>query len=217
MRVYVETNFVLELALEQTGHEACARLLELAESRDMELALPAFSIFEAHYSLAGKSKGIQRVARAMGEELKQHLNRTGDFAAIDKASDDLLGTLTRRLNRAEARLEDLRARLLLVADTLTLGPSQLELASRSESPMSDLGFADAIVYATIKSDPKFGQGPSCFVNLNKKDFDSVELKGDLRAHGCELKLSFEGALHYVEAQLRREPRDPGPAQREDPL
>ncbi len=40
MRVYVESNFVLELVLEQEQHQACEEILALAASRTIELVLP---------------------------------------------------------------------------------------------------------------------------------------------------------------------------------
>ncbi len=43
MRVYVETNFVLELALQQEQHAACEAILQLAEARQIALVLPAYS------------------------------------------------------------------------------------------------------------------------------------------------------------------------------
>ena len=44
MIVYVESNFVLELAFLQEEHEGCLELLSLSESGDICLVLPAFSI-----------------------------------------------------------------------------------------------------------------------------------------------------------------------------
>jgi len=46
MIVYVESNFVLELAFLQEEYERCLELLRLAESQDIHLVLPAVSIGE---------------------------------------------------------------------------------------------------------------------------------------------------------------------------
>lgn len=43
MIVYVESNFVLELALRQEEHGACERILEHAEANHIELVIPAYS------------------------------------------------------------------------------------------------------------------------------------------------------------------------------
>ena len=47
MIVYVETNFILELALEQEQHQAANQILELVERGKLEFAFPGFSISES--------------------------------------------------------------------------------------------------------------------------------------------------------------------------
>lgn len=48
MRVYVETNFLLELAFEQEQHVVCEELLRLAEvSPLVHLSIPIFSLYES--------------------------------------------------------------------------------------------------------------------------------------------------------------------------
>lgn len=51
MDVYVETNFVLELALLQEQQESCQKLLDLAEAGRINLILPAFSLTEPYETL----------------------------------------------------------------------------------------------------------------------------------------------------------------------
>ena len=46
MIVYVESNFILELAYLQEDHENCGRILKLAEAGKIQLILPAFAIAE---------------------------------------------------------------------------------------------------------------------------------------------------------------------------
>ena len=48
MIVYVESNFILELAFLRTEHESCTALLDSGESHELRLALPAFSIGETY-------------------------------------------------------------------------------------------------------------------------------------------------------------------------
>lgn len=197
MRIYAETNFVVELALEQTEHAACRRILELAERRAVALALPAFSLYEAYRALAGKKMGIRRITDAMDREVKDQLRRMGDFADLNGGVTELIAKLTKSLERAESRLTSLDSRLLDVAEILPLGLAQLQ--SRSGS----LGFADAMVYASIQSDPKFGVGPSCFVTTNDSDFK--ELKSEMASRACKLLFRFPDAVQYVENALRHQP------------
>jgi hypothetical protein len=44
MNVYVESNFVLELALLQEEHETCENILALCERAEAKLVLPAFCL-----------------------------------------------------------------------------------------------------------------------------------------------------------------------------
>lgn len=57
MRVYVETNFVLELALRQEQNESCEALLRLAEASRIGLVVPAFSLLEPYATLPSFDHG----------------------------------------------------------------------------------------------------------------------------------------------------------------
>ena len=56
MIVYVESNFVLELALLQEEHDSCDAIIMLAETRDIELVVPAFSLAEPYEALVRRSR-----------------------------------------------------------------------------------------------------------------------------------------------------------------
>ncbi len=44
--VYVESNFVLELVLEQEEFEYCQKILDLSSQQKINLVLPAYSLVE---------------------------------------------------------------------------------------------------------------------------------------------------------------------------
>jgi hypothetical protein len=49
MIIYVETNFIIELAFAQEEHAECRALLDLTKAqRGIELALPTFCVGEAY-------------------------------------------------------------------------------------------------------------------------------------------------------------------------
>jgi len=56
MRLYVETNFVLELAFLREEHDACEELLALSEEGKIELFLPVFSVGETYEAWARRSR-----------------------------------------------------------------------------------------------------------------------------------------------------------------
>jgi hypothetical protein len=51
VNVYVESNFVLELALLQEQHAACEAIVQLCEAGDLRLVLPAYSFMEPFETL----------------------------------------------------------------------------------------------------------------------------------------------------------------------
>jgi hypothetical protein len=51
MNIYVETNFVLELAFVQEQVESCGAILGLCEAGRATLVLPAFCIAESYEAL----------------------------------------------------------------------------------------------------------------------------------------------------------------------
>ncbi len=65
MIVYVESNFVLELAFLQEEHESCDELITLAESHSIKLVVPAFSIVEPYDVLVRRSRQRQNFIAAL--------------------------------------------------------------------------------------------------------------------------------------------------------
>jgi len=67
MNVYVESNFVLEHALEQEQCESCEELIRLASAGSIRLLVPAFSLAELcarGHGRRGQRGGWLRQARA---------------------------------------------------------------------------------------------------------------------------------------------------------
>src|SRR6266478_4190634 len=73
MNVYVESNFVLEHALEQEECETCAEIIRLASEGQLRLVIPAFSLAEPHQAISGKAKTRSR----LGDDLRIHLGELG--------------------------------------------------------------------------------------------------------------------------------------------
>ena len=71
MNVYVESNFVLELALAQEQFESCEKILSLCEAGRIRLVVPAFSLAEPNETLARRKKQRKR----MKEEFDLELDR----------------------------------------------------------------------------------------------------------------------------------------------
>jgi len=61
MKVYVESNFILELTLSQEQHESCEKIVELCNAGSHSLVLPAFCIPESFFALVGKGKSRRKL------------------------------------------------------------------------------------------------------------------------------------------------------------
>src|SRR5205823_13632980 len=95
MNVYVESNFVLEHALEQEECDSCAEIIRLASDRELRLVIPAFSLAEPHQTIFGKAKTRSR----LGNDLRLHLGELGRSKAhreIPATFDALAATLIAR-------------------------------------------------------------------------------------------------------------------------
>jgi len=52
VRIYVETNLVLELAFQQEQFASCEKILQLCEAGQAQLVIPAYSLAEPHEKLS---------------------------------------------------------------------------------------------------------------------------------------------------------------------
>jgi predicted nucleic acid-binding protein len=80
MRVYAESNFVLEIVLEQEQHQACEELVSLASAGSIELVLPAFALLEPYQTIVRRKDDGKRFRDSLVDHAKQ-LERTAWIAA----------------------------------------------------------------------------------------------------------------------------------------
>lgn len=73
MDIYVESNFVLELALEQEQHESCRQIVELSDAGEARLIIPAYSLIEPYERIVLYAKKRTRVANDLADEVKKLL------------------------------------------------------------------------------------------------------------------------------------------------
>lgn len=194
MRVYVETNFVLEVVLEQAESAACERLIALAESGELSLAIPAFGLVEPIATLRRRS-GERKALAARVENVVREIGRTLSFAAA-AASNELAALLVQSADEGEQRYRSVRERLTRVAQVLPLDGSTIDEAERLTAEL-DLERSDALILASVLGDAQLGSAPSCFPNRNTKDFDDPKVVDLLKQRQCKLLRSFADALAFV--------------------
>lgn len=205
MRVYAETNFVLEIVLEQGECGACEDLLALAERGEISLAIPAFGLVEPITTLRRRSGERSRVARELESHVRE-IGRTLSLAA-DAASNDLAALLVRSAQRAEDRYRSARERIMAIADVLPLGGDAIADAERLDREL-DLTLSDALILASVLAsvlgDDRLGREPTWFANRNTKDFDEPRVVALLMQRQCKLLRSFSDVLALVGSISKQE-------------
>src|ERR1039457_5964229 len=71
MNVYVESNFVLDQALEQDQCESCEQLIGLASTKALQLVIPAFSLAEPHATLLRTKNARSRLSNDLLPHLRE--------------------------------------------------------------------------------------------------------------------------------------------------
>lgn len=195
MNVYIETNFILELAFQQEHCNACEALLVLSEQQVCQLILPAYSLAEPHEKLKRQATIRKGLQQQLNNELVQLRRNSGNAGRIDS-----LTNITQFLIQSSVddwqRFSAYRKRLLATAEIIPLTASILNQATDYENTFGSS--QDAIVYTSVlhhlqqhKSDQ------SCFLNKNRKDFDDPVLREELDLLRCKLITNFDHGLHFV--------------------
>lgn len=200
MNIYVESNFVLELALLQEQHASCEEILCLSEAGRVQLIIPAYSIAEPYETLKRRHNQRKQMKAELDVQLKQ-LARTITYAQRLSGFKDLTILLIDSAEEEAKRLEEVRTRLLKAAEIIPLDSLTLTAATQYQK-IHGLSPQDAIVYATVLSHLKHHDGSqSCFLNRNSKDFDDPDLVEELNTYSCKLLPQFNTGYQFILSRL----------------
>lgn len=199
MRVFVESNFVLELAHQQEQYKACEQILGLARAKAIRLSVPAFALFEPYTTLERR----QKERRELSDKVKamvRELSRSEPLAEAAR-QNELGALLVDSIDFAAKAFASARESLLNHAEILALEAQTF----RDASDWTDqLSLPDALVFASVFRALETGTGPACFITRNSKDFNDPLIKTVLEKHNCDLLFSFEVGLGVVNRRLRVE-------------
>jgi hypothetical protein len=204
MNVYVESNFVLEQALEQEQCESCEQLIGMASAGSVQLVVPAFSFAEPHGALLRAKNARFRLR----DELLPHLRELARSRAHRELSGILHGLadlLAGSAKRERIGLQRTIERMLKVVQVIPLDAHVLDHAGKIEAAL-EMPAPDSIVLASILSHlAKTKPAESCFLNRNTKDFDYPNVREMLSEYGCKFFGRFDEGLRYIEGAPRKRP------------
>ncbi len=151
MNVYVNSNFVIELALRQEQYAAASRILSWAQQKRLTLVCPALVLAEPLSNM-----NYRRVERkALGKSLRTFsascLARSGEHLAAEEQVGGVLDYLD-AMDKSEAEETHGICRVLLA--TARIMPLNVETmdGSRIVAQDYDIGLTDSLVLTAILVD-----------------------------------------------------------------
>lgn len=199
MNVYVESNFVLELALEQEQSASCESILSLCESGQVCVIVPAFCLAEPHETLTRRRLQRRDMKKTLDEELKQ-IARTATNAAQLRGFDSITDMLIGSAEQESLNLNKISTRLLSAAELIPLDASVLGNASQYQSGHS-LSPQDSIVYASIISHLRGCHRRKSYFISRDSDFDDQDVVNELASFNCEIVDTFSRGYHFISRDL----------------
>jgi predicted nucleic acid-binding protein len=201
MDVYVETNFVLELALLQEQHESCEKILQFQQTGKIRLIVPAYSLIEPFETIFRYAKNRSRVSNDLAAEIKQ-LSRTKPYQEETNALQAFTGFLVRSQEEERKRLRYTVDSLTNIAEVISLDKPILSGATRHELQF-DMSPQDSIVYASVLEHLRASTvAQKCFLNKNSKDFADPDIVAALKSNGCKILFNFDAGFEYISSQVR---------------
>ena len=208
MIVVVETNFVIELVLQQEQSPACEKILTLcSSSTPAQLAIPAFSVIEAGMTFE-RNRGQRRI---FAQQDVSRFARESGRAKILQRFEKIVRELDAELVRAEideaARWLDFRVSMLDGMVVIPINGDMLEETVALELGREIDRFPDAVVFASVKAylaDLRASgvDRPACFVSRDKKAFGRNVLVEQLQRLDCAYIDSFDSAVAHIQQTLR---------------
>jgi len=200
MHVFVESNFLLELAFQQEDYLACEQIVAGARAGHYTLHVPQYALAEVFEVLRRKRQDRTEYQEYVLKEIEQSRREaTSDPATADELTRLLSDLLTGRTLAQSSRVFALVAQLAEHAP----GPAlTATVAAEAEAAQTThrLSVQDALVWASVLQGLRElpPEAPKRLVARNDSDFNKPSTRQELTAVGCKLISSFSGAA----AQLK---------------
>lgn len=200
MNVYVESNFVLELALVQEQSASCEEILGFCEASRLRLVVPAYSLAEPYATLTRRHEERKILKKELDDEFRQ-ISRTASLSEQLAGFKDLTAVLISVAQQEMQGLERVRSRLIEAAEVVPLDTSVLAAATQYQR-IHGLSPQDALVYSSVLSHLKRVRAPeSCFLNRDKH-FRDQNIIDELAGYNCRFLSQFDAGYSFIRKALK---------------
>lgn len=199
MNVYVESNFVLELALLQEEAVPCDEILKLCGSGQICVLIPAYCLAETSTTVAKYHRRRRSLKEALDVE-RQQLTRTTSYSSLRNEFEAIRTLLNKSVDEEAKRLTDAQRLVAQRAEVIPLTAEAFEFATACQENYG-LSSQDSVVYASVVSHLKMTEPESALFLTRDNDFMSIEAHEDWGHLGCKLLTSFEHGLGYIRSRL----------------
>lgn len=202
MIVYVESNFVLEVALEQEQSSAAEAILKLAESGKITIAFPSFALSEPFSTVMHRNRERVELHNRLTASLGQ-LQRSEMHKQTIHDLQPLLIILINAANREFDLLHATVSRLLKAGKSIELDETCLEQALNYQV-LVGLKPQDSIIYSAIVADMrrKASTEAKCFLSRDREAFSTNSgIKPELATYNCRYIGNFVQGLDFIQHRL----------------
>lgn len=203
MIIYLETNFLLELALRREQSGSCRQLLDWCADQKHSLYLPVYALAEARSAFRRRERtrfGLVDDLKAQARDLAR-LRGSSDLAHSCEDTGSALGA---SIDHERASLNTLVEELLLSASFIALDHAVVERAEDLRRQSLIAGDGDLLVFASVVRNLEDRQragtmAESIFITRDA-DFGGDAAKW-LRPFSCELLNSYDAAVARLKESL----------------
>jgi hypothetical protein len=177
----------------------------LGKAGSIEIRIPAFSVSESMSSLRNRQRDREKLLGDIDKQLRE----CGRSPLFDSMVSDLekvrLG-LAAAMDEEASRLGELRQAINTDAITIPLDSEALNWSVFAQIFELFKQVPDMMIFGSIYADLEQRQergdrDASWFLNRNKRDFDTPEVKELLSQRGCAVINSFDDALGLIKSGL----------------
>jgi len=199
MKLYVESNFLVEIIESQSEANACRQLMSFCENGSLPFSIPQFCLFEV-------VEKIHRLNSDSGEfykKLNQHLKMLENNSSVSFSAKEMrekIGFLETVKSTRDDELQRISQWFIDHSEILH-GSNNFISNGFTARANYDLKIEDAIIFSIIRENLNEGKNSSIFVSKDRKGFDSLDIITAIQEKGCQIVFGFGNALNLVKNKL----------------